>query len=224
VIVNAIYFLGDWAQPFKRDETRPAPFHLTASQEKEVPTMNRTGGFRIAHRDGVTAVEIPYKGAELSMMLLVPDEIEGLAAVESTLDAKKLDALASAMKGELVWLALPKFEVNPSASLSLGEDLKALGMPLAFHPNLANFTALANPPNPAERLVITRVFHKGFVRVDEKGTEAAAATAVLGGETGAAMGAGPRPLQVNRPFLFLIRDNSSGLVLFLGRVTDPSRR
>lgn len=114
--------------------------------------------------------------------------------------------------------------MNPGESLSLGEDLKALGMPLAFDPNLANFTGLANPPNPAERLVITKVFHKGFVRVDEKGTEAAAATAVLGIETGASADGGPRPLQVNRPFLFLIRDNASGLVLFLGRVTDPSRR
>lgn len=102
LIVNAIYFLGDWAEPFKRDGTRSAPFHLTASQEKDVPTMTHTGGFRIAHQDGVTAVELPYKGGELSMMLLVPDEIEGLAAVESTLDAKKLDALASTMKNEWV--------------------------------------------------------------------------------------------------------------------------
>src|SRR4029079_9035476 len=97
----AIYFLGDWADPFKRDETRPMPFHLTASETQDVPTMNRTYQFRIAQQDGVTALELPYKGGELSMMLLVPDAIDGLAAVESTFDAKRLDALARAMKDEL---------------------------------------------------------------------------------------------------------------------------
>ncbi|MFL6193549.1 MAG: serpin family protein [Thermoanaerobaculia bacterium] len=224
MLVNAIYFLGDWADPFKRDETRAAPFHLTASKAEDVPTMHRTSGFRIAHQDGVTALELPYKGQDLSMLLLVPDEVEGLAAVESALNAPKLDALVAALKGEWVELALPKFEVNPGDSLSLGEDLKALGMPLAFDPNLADFTGIADPPNPAARLVIAKVFHKGFVRVDEKGTEAAAATAVLARETGAALGDGPRPVHADRPFLFLIRDNASGLVLFLGRVSDPLKK
>jgi serpin B len=226
VLVNAIYFLGDWDDPFNHDEIRPMPFHLTASEARDVPTMNNRGGFRIAQKDGVTALEIPYKGGELSMMLLLPDAIDGLAAVEGTLDAKKIDGLASAMKIELVWVALPKFEVNPGESLALSENLKALGMPLAFDPNLADFTGIANPPNPAQRLVIGEVFHKGFVKVDEKGTEAAAATAVMELEVGVAPGGGggPRPFQVDRPFLFLIRDNASGLVLFLGRVSDPGRR
>ena len=223
VLVNAIYFLGDWAEPFNREATRPAAFHLTAAEKKDVPTMNRVGGFRIAQKDGVTALEISYKGGELSMMLLVPDEIEGLAAVEGALDTKKLDALVGAMKTEYVRVALPKFEVNPDGSLSLGEDLKALGMPLAFDPRGADFTGIANPPNPDESLFIAKVFHKGFVRVDEKGTEAAAATAVEM-ELRSMPEAPPRPLKVDRPFLFLIRDNASGLVLFLGRVSDPSQR
>jgi serpin B len=222
VLVNAIYFLGDWSYPFEPGETRPSTFHLTASETKKVPTMHRTGGFRIAQKDGVTALEIPYKGDALSMMLLVPDEIEGLAAVEGALDTKKLDGLVSAMKDEYVVLALPKFEVNPGESLSLGEDLKALGMPLAFDRNKADFTGIADPPKPEGRLVLAKVFHKGFVKVDEKGTEAAAATAVMGVVAGAAPGGGPRHLLVDRPFLFLIRDNASGLVLFLGRVSDPS--
>jgi serine protease inhibitor len=223
VLVNAIYFLGDWEYPFERGETRPAPFHLTASEKKDVPTMHRTGGFRVAQKDGVTALEIRYKGGELSMMLLVPDEIGGLAAIEGALDTAKLDALVSAMKGEFVALALPKFEVNPGESLSLGADLKALGMSLAFDRDKADFTGIADPPNPVDRLVLARVFHKGFVRVDEEGTEAAAATALMGVMAGAAPGAGPRQLRVDRPFLFLIRDNASGLVLFLGRVNDPSQ-
>lgn len=225
VLVNAIYFLGDWAIPFDREDTRPAPFHLTASETKAVPTMHREGGFRIAQRDGVTALDIPYKGSELSMVFLIPDEIEGLAAVEAALDTKKLDALLSSLTGELVLLALPKFEVNPGDSLSLGEDLKALGMRLAFDRDRAHFTGIADPPNPADRLVLAKVFHKAFVRVDEKGTEAAAATAVMGVMAGfGGGGGGPRLVKVDRPFLFLIRDNASGLILFLGRVSDPSRR
>jgi serpin B len=224
VLVNAIYFLGDWAAPFKRDRTRPFPFHLTASKTVDVPTMNLSGGFRISQKDGVTALELPYKGGEMSMVILLPDEIEGLAAVEGTLDTKRLDALVSTMKPEWVWVALPKFEVNPGESLSLGNDLRELGMPLAFNNDLADFTGIANPANPAERLVIGAVFHKGFVKVDEKGTEAAAATAVMEAEVGTAAGGGPRPFRVDRPFLFVIRDNASGLVLFLGRVNDPSLR
>jgi serpin B len=224
VLVNAIYFLGDWMYPFEGGETRPAPFHLTAAEKKNVPTMHYEGGLRISHKDGVTAVEMPYKGGDLSMLLLVPDEIEGLAAVEGALDPKMLDALVGELKRERVALALPKFEVNPGESLSLGEDLKALGMPLAFDRNRADFTGIADPPKPADRLVLAKVFHKAFVRVDEKGTEAAAATAVMGIRAGAAPGAGPRHVQADRPFLFLIRDNASGLVLFLGRVADPSQR
>ena len=223
VLVNAIYFLGDWEYPFEHGETRPATFHLTASEKKDVPTMHREGRFRIAQKDSVTALEIPYKGDELSMMLLVPDEIEGLAAVEGALDTKKLDALVSALKGEFVALALPKFEVNPGESLSLGEDLKALGMSLAFDRAKADFTGIADPPHPGDRLLLAEVFHKSFVRVDEKGTEAVAATATIEIIL-AAPGGGPRLLRVDRPFLFLIRDNASGLVLFLGRVSDPSRR
>ncbi len=218
VLVNAIYFLGDWASPFEREATQPALFHLTAAETKDVPTMNRTGWFRVAQQDGVTALEIPYEGKEMSMILLVPVEIEGLAAVESTLDTKSLDSLADAMKNERVSVALPRFEVTPSDSLELGGDLASLGMPLAFKDGEADFTGIANSANG---LFIAKVFHKGFVRVDEKGTEAAAATAVVMHERSIHTSA--RELKIDRPFLFLIRDNASGLVLFLGRVSDPSQ-
>lgn len=224
-IVNAIYFLGDWAVPFERAATQPAPFHLTPAETRDVPTMNRVGGCRVARKDGVTAVELPYKGRGISMLLLVPDEVGGLASLESRLDAGALEALVAGLKGERVWLSLPSFEVRPPRSLSLAADLAALGMPLAFDREGADFTGLANPPNSAQRLVIGPVYHKGFVKVDEKGTEAAAATAILMVETGAnAGGEPPAPIKVDHPFLFLIRDDASGLVLFLGRVTDPSRR
>jgi serpin B len=224
VLANAIYFRGRWEIPFEPEMTSPEPFHLTASRTKDVPTMHYSGFFRVAQKDGVTALAIPYKQGQFSMVFLVPDKIEGLAAVEEALGEKKLVALISTLKPESVDLALPKFEVNPDASLSLGEDLKALGMPLAFDRAKADFTGIATFSNPADRLVLAKVFHKAFVRVDEEGTEAAAATTLRIAEPLGLDIEPPRVLKVDRPFLFLIRDNASGLILFLGRVSDPSRR
>ena len=221
VLANAIYFLGDWEEPFPERATHPAPFHLTASETKDVPTMHRTDWLPVGRKDGVTALAIPYEGGDLFMIFLVPDKVEGLAALEGSLDGGKLQALLGAMERDHVQVSLPKFEVNPAESMSLAEDLKALGMPAAFDRNRADFTGIANPPDPEDRLVISKVFHKGFVRVDEKGTEAAAATAVVMNRAGSAPGE-PRELKIDRPFLFLILDNASGLVLFLGRVSDPS--
>jgi serpin B len=221
VIANAIYFLGDWAFPFDPQSTRPAPFHLSASEVLQVPTMHRTGLFHIAWQEGVTALEILYKGLELSMLFLVPDAVTGLADLEAGLDAAKLAVLTGAMKGELVSLFLPRFELKSVASLSLRGDLEALGMPLAFDPDGADFRGMANPPHPDDLLSIDKVFHRAFVRVDEKGTEAAAATAVVMRTRGLQPEA--RLLRVDRPFLFLLRDNASGLILFLGRVSDPGR-
>lgn len=220
VLVNTIYFLGDWRKPFQSAETYPAFFHLGASSSKLVPTMHQTAPFSIAQKDGVTALELPYQGGRLSMLLLVPDEIDGLPALEGALDTQRLDMLTNAMRMDFVGLALPKFDVNPA--MSLGRNLAAMGMPLAFDDERADFTGIANPPSPDDRLYIADVFHKGFVRVDEKGTEAAAATPAVMLTRGL-----PEPpqrsLDVDRPFLFLLRDNTSGLVLFLGRVSDPSR-
>jgi serpin B len=223
ILANAIYFLGDWAVPFEHEATHPAPFHLTASQRTDVPMMHRTGIFRLAEMDGVAALEIPYKGESLSMLLLIPIEIEGLGAVESALDEKRLDALVGAMRRDEVRLSMPKFELNPGGPLDLKEDLMALGMPLAFDERRADFTGIANPPDAREQLIVDNVFHKGFVRVDEKGTEAAAATAAV-----MRVRSMPsrllREIRVDHPFLFLIRDNASGMILFLGRVSDPRGR
>lgn len=222
VLVNAIYFLGSWDTPFEPWDTRPEPFYLTPSRKKPVPTMNRNATLWVGRKGGVTAVELPYQGGGLSMLILVPDKIDGLAAVEATLDLKRLDALRAAMRAEYIWLSLPKFELSP-ASLELREHLEALGMRSAFDPKEADLTGIASPSGRDARLVLQDVFHKGFVRVDEKGTEAAATTAF-----GSVMGSDPPPpprrLQVDHPFLFLIRDNASGVILFLGRVSDPGGR
>lgn len=222
VLVNAIYFLGDWATPFEKEQTRPMSFSTTKNAKKDVPTMNRMASFKTAKKDGATMVELPYKGGAMSMLVVLPDNVDGLAALESSLDAKKLADFAGALATENVLLSMPKFEVKPQKSLELGEDLKALGMPLAFDRQKADFTGIANPPSPTERLVIAKVFHKGFVRVDEKGTEAAAASAVSMARAGSAAPPKPTEIRVDHPFMFFIRDNASGLVVFMGRVSDPS--
>jgi serpin B len=219
VLVNAIYFLGSWLERFRPEATHSAPFHVSGSETKDVPTMNQTGEYRVVSRDGLTAVELPYEGRSLSMLLLVPERVDGLPAVEAALDSRMLDSLVGALRYEEVRLSLPRFEVDPSEPLSLGDELRAMGMPLAFDERRADFRGITGSP---EGLCISRVFHKGFVKVDEKGTEAAAATAVVMMARGGPIDP-PRRVQVDRPFLFLIRDNASGMVLFLGRVSDPEQ-
>jgi serine protease inhibitor len=223
VLVNAIYFLGDWDEPFKKDATRPSPFSVSAAVKKDVDTMHRVDTLRLTERSGLKALEVPYKGGAFSMLVLLPDAADGLPALEASLDARALDEIARGLQPTRVSVSLPRFEIDPPGSIPLGDVLKAMGMTLAFDRARGDFTGIANPPSPADRPIISNVFHKAFVRVDEKGTEAAAATAVVMGTAGAA------PMKVvefkaDHPFLFLIRDNASGLVLFLGRVADPSVR
>jgi serpin B len=225
VLVNAIYFLGDWLQPFAKEATFPAPFHLSERERKDVPTMHRTDTLRLSRRPGYLALELPYKGRHMSMLVLLPDRVSGLPSLVGSLTAGEMEAAVAGLAPTRVAVALPKFEVDPAQSLSLGDVLVAMGMGLAFDRARADFTGIANPPDPRDRLYIGRVFHKAFVKVDEKGTEAAAATAVSMMRAGAAAPREePVPFKADHPFLFLIRDNETGLVIFLGRVTDPSQR
>jgi serpin B len=221
VLVNAIYFLADWAEPFDKSATRPATFHVRGKDAKDVPTMNKSLYVRHAKLDGAAIAELPYRGGATSMLLLLPDERDGLAKLEASLDAKKLDAWVEKLEAKQLRVVLPKLEIDPAEPIELGKALSGLGMSIAFDRDKADFTGIANPPKPEDRLFIGKVFHKAFVRVDEKGTEAAGATAVVMPRAG---GMPPKPVEfvVDRPFLFLIRDHASGLVLFIGRVTDPS--
>lgn len=219
ILVNAIYFLADWASPFAKRSTMPSDFHVSASATKQVPTMHQTTRYRYAAGKGASLIELPYEGNSASMYILVPDKVDGLAAVEAALtDTLKL--LQGKLTEQSVSLALPRFTIDPPSSLELGKLLQAMGMKQAFDPAHADFTGIAKPADPKDGLVISAVFHKAFVKVDEKGTEAAAATAV------AMPRGGPPPkaieLRVDHPFLFLIVDRESGLILFMGRVVDPS--
>jgi len=222
VLVNAIYFLGDWEEAFTKEATRPAPFHLTASTTKSVATMHRLDTLRFAQTAGLKALDLPYAGGAMSMLLVLPDGIDGLPALEASLSPTKVESVIASLTSTRVLVALPKFEIDPASSLSLRELLESMGMGLAFDKVKADFTGIANPLDPRDRLSIGNVFHKAFVKVDEKGTEAAAATAVAMQRVGAAAPiTKPAEFIADHPFLFLIRDNATGLIVFMGRVAEP---
>ena len=218
-LVNAIYFLGEWRWPFLKQNTTVIAFHPSASESKDVPTMHTGGDFHFAATDGVKLLELPYQGGALAMTLVLPDEVDGLDAVEARLSTPTFDAWIAALAPERLDLSLPKFEINAAASLSLGGTLSTLGMPLAFDQATADLTGMATG-----RLYLSNVFHKAFVKVDERGTEAAAASAVL---TAGKKRPPPPPkleFHADHPFLFFLRDLRSGLVLFMGRVSDPTAK
>ena len=224
VLVNAIYFLADWAEPFEKLATRDDTFHVTPTSQKKTAMMHANGSRRFAQADGVKVLELPYKGGDASMLFIVPDREGGLDDVERSLSAAKLAAWTAALAPRDVAVTIPRFEVSPTPSLSLGEALVKLGMADAFDRDKADFTGIANPSDPRERLSIGKVFHKAFVKVDEKGTEAAAATAVVMPKGGGPPPKPPLEFTADRPFLFAIVEKASGLVLFVGRVADPTVR
>jgi serpin B len=220
VLVNAIYFLANWKDAFEKRSTTQQPFSVAAGKTRPAMMMRRRGSYRLAKADGVAMLELPYVGDSAAMLVVLPDRSSSLDAVEKSLDASKLAAWTQALAGQEVDVWLPRFLIDPPVTMELTPPLKALGMAHAFDPGRADFTGIANPPNPSDRLFIGAVFHKTFVKVDEKGTEAAAATAVV-----MAPGAGPPPpaaeFRADRPFLFFIVDKATRLVLFMGRVAEP---
>jgi serpin B len=185
--------------------------------------MRQTETFGWMRGDGFQALEMPYQGNAFSLVVILPDAVDGLKALEDRLTADMLARTTNALTPKRVEVALPKFEVNPPESLPLSRVLEALGMKRAFEPRRADFTGIANPPDPDERLFVSEVFHKAFVKTDEKGTEAAAASAVMIARLSSMpIQDEPIPFRADHPFLFLMRDKASGLVLFMGRVADPS--
>jgi serpin B len=210
VLVNTLYFNAAWQTPFDPNNTSQGDFTLLDGSAKKVPMMvglNFSGAK--AQVDGVDVVELPYDGGEVSMVLLVPPAGK-LGDFEKALSAAKLKDLLGALQPGSIGVRLPKFEVRTHASLA--EQLKKLGLGVAFGPG-ADFSGI----NGNLELYIGDVLHEAVVKTDEAGTEAAAATAV---EMRAGSVSIPSYVDVNRPFLFLIRDQS-GAVTFLGRVVNP---
>jgi serpin B len=222
VLANALYLKAPWADPFSEKATKPEQFHVAGGAPVDVPMMRKMDRhFGYAKREGFAAVSLPYTGNDLQFLVLLPDEVNGLRALESKLTAETLAECAK-LETRDVDLHLPKFKIE-LPTIALARNFEALGMKTAFDQprGSANFDRMA-PRKPDDYLYISQVFHKTFIAVDEKGTEAAAATAV-------AMMAGSAPIQrpppaevkVDRPFIYAIQHVSSGVCLFLGRVTDP---
>ena len=222
VLANALYIKAPWADPFSDKTTHPEPFHVHGGAPVDVPMMRKTAEFGYVKRDGFTAVSLPYVGDDLQFLVLLPDDVNGLDALESKLTANVLAECAK-LEARDVDLHLPKFKLEPP-TITLAEKFKALGMNSAFDKpqGSANFDRMA-PRKPNDYLYISQIFHKTFIAVDEKGTEAAAATAVAM-MAGSALRSPPPPpieVKVDRPFVYAIQHTPSGVCLFLGRVTDP---
>ena len=223
VLVNAIYMMAPWQSPFEVGATRPEPFHANGGQAKDVPTMLKEMDMGYARQDDFTMVSLPYAGGELQFVVILPDKIDGLAGLEAKMEPAML-ASAARLPKALVRLHLPKMKMEPPV-MGLGDALQRLGMKSAFDKpqGSADFDRMA-PRKPDDYLFISEVFHKTFLSLDEKGTEAAAATAVVMMRATAAMPeepAKPIEVKVDRPFLFMIQHADSGACLFLGRMTEP---
>jgi serpin B len=222
VLANALYLKAPWASEFSQNATHSELFFVRGAPV-DVPMMRKTDkNFGYARREGFTVVSLPYAGNDLQFVVLLPDDINGLRELESKLSADVLTGCAKLEKQD-VDLHLPKFKLEPP-TVALKEKFEALGMKTAFDDprGSANFDKIA-PRKPNDYLYISNIFHKTFIAVDEKGTEAAAATAVVMMRATSMPGPKPPPIEVkvDRPFVYAIQHVPSGVCLFLGRVTDP---
>jgi len=221
VLVNAIYLKVPWAEKFQVSATRPGLFHVKGGEGVDVAFMTRRHELAYARGDGFSVLQLPYRGYDLQFLIFLPDEVNGLAAMEAKLTPNMI-AGSIAWEPRDVTLYLPRFKLEPPL-LPLGQTLKALGMKTAFDipPRSANFDRMA-PRRANDYLALSEVFHKTFLKLDEEGTEAAAATAVAV-MTASAVRERPKPIEfkVDHPFLFAIQHRPTGACLFLGRVTDP---
>ena len=216
VLTDAIDFKGDWSSPFHKAATQDAPFHVAAGEDVRAPMMHRKASLRDFEGDGLKALELPYGKGELAMVVLLPDSVDGLAALEVRASAENLASWLGGLQKREVDAYLPRF--TTTSRFNLSELLKAMGMTRAFSPGLADFSGISDE----EELFLSAVIHQAFVAVNEEGTEAAAATA---GEMRPKLAMMPRPPAVFRadhPFLYLIRDVRSGSILFLGRMANPA--
>lgn len=213
VLTNAIYFKGTWQWEFDTSDTRDEDFKITADNTVKVPMMNmdpKKASFNYADTEDAQILELPYKGDKISMLVILPTK--DLASIESSLTTEKLNEYKSKMKETTLGsISLPKFEFDTKYFMK--DTLSALGMPTAFSAN-ADFSGMTEEKD----LFIGFVIHQAYVKVDEKGTEAAGATAV-GMETTAVM---PRNVfRADHPFIFLIQEKDTGNILFFGRVVNP---
>jgi len=214
VLVNAIYFKGSWAVEFDKSLTNnDGKFTTADGKEVKVPMMYRKDDFRNLDDGKILALEMPYKDNELSMLAIMPKDPAGFADMEKALNADRIEKIVSDMRKDEIEVYFPKFRLEQKFELC--KTLAEMGMPDAFD-GKADFSGM----NGKTTLAITGVIHKAFVEVDEKGTEAAAATAVVMQDLCIRE---TKAFKADRPFIFIIRENSTGSILFMGRVADPTQ-
>jgi serine protease inhibitor len=214
VLTNAIYFKGNWARQFEKDKTQDAPFTLLSGRKVDVPMMNQKADFKYTETDDFQALELPYVDNELSMLILLPREFDGLKEFEQRLTSENLSQWLDKLYKREVIVSVPRFKMT--SQFGLADVLKSMGMTDAFSAGRADFSGMDGKKD----LFISAVIHKAYVDVNEEGTEAAAATGV----TLRLTSVGPTKIAVFRadhPFLFLIRDNKTNSILFIGRVMNP---
>lgn len=216
VLVNTLYFKGTWVKPFKKSLTRPAPFHVAEGDPIQVPMMRQTDRYRWLSKPAYDALQLPYRGKRIVMEIVLPKKKTGLAAVEKTLVGNQMDTGLQRASHQRVRVYLPRFDMR--THILLKKTLKRMGLDRALSLKRADFSGIA--PIPREGFCIDEAIHEAVVEVNEEGTVASAATALV-------MAAGAAPMQpkvfrVNRPFFFLLRDRVTGAVLFAGRVVKPT--
>jgi serpin B len=219
VLVDAIYFKGNWKSKFPIGLTEDQPFHVSSEKAVTAPLMQQTADFDYAETTNLQVLAMPYAGGDISMVVLLPRDVDGLGNIEAQLTQENLKTWTAGLTNQKVDVFFPTFTVT--SEFSLADTLSAMGMPDAFDSHQADFSGM----DGRKDLYISRVIHQAYVKVDEEGTEAAGATAVFA-EIGAAAATPVDPIPVFRadhPFLILIRDNQTGSILFLGRVMDPTR-
>jgi serpin B len=213
VLTNAIYFKGNWARQFKEELTRPQPFTLLNGRRAEVPMMNQRDEFRYAETDEIQVLELPYVGDDLSMVILLPKAVDGIGRLEEQLTRTNLSAWLDDLRQREVIVSIPRFRMT--SKFGLQSTLAAMGVKDAFS-DRADFSGMTGN----RELFISAVVHQAYVDVNEEGTEAAAATGVVMRLT--SMQPDRTPIfRADHPFLFMIRDNPSSSILFLGRLNDP---
>ncbi|MBN1335652.1 MAG: serpin family protein [Deltaproteobacteria bacterium] len=216
VLVNAIYFLADWATQFEADDTYDQAFHLGDGSGVQVPFMHQTAEFGYTEDASVQVLEMPYETGDLSMYVILPQDGEDLAGIADRLTVDQVDAWIADTTVQEVEVAFPTFQMD--WEMPLADVVQGMGVTDAFDPILADLSGIADAV--LGNLYVQAAVHKAFVRVDEEGTEAAAATGISVGDLSMPSG---MEFTADRPFVFFIRDNLTRSILFLGRMEDPSK-
>ena len=217
VLTNAIYFKGTWIMEFDKTKTRQENFTTSQGETVKADMMSLTGDdvkFNYAEDGYVQILELPYKGEEVSMLILLPEEGD-MGTLEYSLDNEQLQEWKNMLEETEVEVYLPKFEFDTKYFMK--EDLSYMGMPTAFSEE-ADFSGMTGEKD----LFISKVIHQAYVKVDEEGTEAAAATAVIMKNESIAAPM-KKVFRADRPFIFIIQKKNTGNILFMGRVSDPTR-